>query len=145
MPMQISLCFLASCMALSVVACGSSDSPSTGAGGAAGSAGSAAAQAGASGSAGASAGGSSAGSAGSSSAGSSGASSGTGSAACQMYCACHDMNCATTAIPGGMSCTDFCAAMTSDQLGCRQVMCTLVPAQPDNDHCKHSVGIDQCQ
>jgi hypothetical protein len=69
---------------------------------------------------------------------------GAGSVACQTYCACHEQNCATQAIPGGASCADFCAAMTADQLACRQNMCGLVPAQPDNDHCKHSVGIDQC-
>jgi hypothetical protein len=66
------------------------------------------------------------------------------SAACQMYCSCHEENCAAQAIPGSMSCGDFCSAMTEEQLACRQNMCGLVPFQPDNDHCKHSVGIDQC-
>jgi hypothetical protein len=66
------------------------------------------------------------------------------SAACAMYCECHMTNCPDQAIPGGASCGDFCQAMTMDQLACRQNMCGLVPAQPNNDHCKHSVGIDQC-
>lgn len=67
------------------------------------------------------------------------------SEACQEYCDCHDENCASTPIPGGKSCGAFCAAMTEEQLDCRQNMCGLVPAQPDNDHCDHSVGIDQCE
>ena len=67
------------------------------------------------------------------------------SEACQNYCDCHEENCATTPIPGSKSCGDFCTAMTEEQLDCRQNMCGLVPAQPDNDHCDHSVGIDQCE
>ena len=129
---------------------GSVGSGGSGASGAAGSAGtsnagssnggSASGASGAAGRAGTSSGGSS--NAGCSNGGS--ASGGMPSEACQKYCTCHDMNCPTQAIPGGVSCEDFCAAMSEDQLACRQNMCGLVPAQPDNDHCKHSVGIDQC-
>ena len=67
------------------------------------------------------------------------------SEACKKYCTCHEMNCATYAIPGGKSCAAFCAGMTEDQLACRQNMCKLVPDQPDNDHCTHSLGINQCE
>jgi hypothetical protein len=77
-------------------------------------------------------------------AGSSSGGASTLSPACQKFCDCHQANCATLAIPGGKSCGDFCEAMTEDQLACRQNMCKLVPDQPDNDHCKHSLGIDQC-
>src|SRR5450432_2935151 len=80
---------------------------------------------------------------GSSNGGTSGASNAS-SPACQKYCECHVMNCSATPIPGGLSCADFCAGMTADQLTCRQNMCSLVPAQPDNDHCTHSVGLVQC-
>lgn len=73
-----------------------------------------------------------------------GASAGPLSEACQKYCECHEKNCATTPIPGGKSCGDFCTAMTQGQLDCRQNMCGLVPAQPNNNHCAHSVGIDEC-
>jgi hypothetical protein len=66
------------------------------------------------------------------------------SADCQKYCDCHEANCKSTAIPGGVSCATFCAAMTKDQYDCRMNMCNLVPAQPNNDHCTHSVGINEC-
>ena len=102
------------------VGCGSSDDSKGGAAGATAQAGATAAQAGAS------------------------AGAGAISAACQTYCECHEKNCAATAIPGGQTCAAFCAGMTADQLACRQNMCGLVPAQPDNDHCTHSVGINQC-
>ncbi|MEO8903988.1 MAG: hypothetical protein ABI488_16765 [Polyangiaceae bacterium] len=138
--MRTSVFLVGLCLGAGAVGCGSSDAG----GGSAGASGSSA-QAGASGSAGATSASAGSSSAGSSSAGSS-ASGATamGSVACQKYCACHDMNCASTAIPGGKSCADFCAAMTPEQLACRQNMCSLVPAQPDNDHCTHSVGIMQC-
>lgn len=73
-----------------------------------------------------------------------GSANGTLSPACQKFCDCHDANCASLPIPGGKSCAAFCEAMTEEQLACRQNMCKLVPDQPDNDHCKHSLGIDQC-
>jgi hypothetical protein len=128
------------------LACGSDDSP----GGGGGASGTATNEAGKnSGSSGSSSGGSASGS--SSHAGTASTSAGTSSGgasglspACQKFCDCHQANCSTLAIPGGKSCADFCAAMTEDQLACRQNMCGLVPAQPDNDHCKHSLGIDQC-
>src|SRR5450432_3669498 len=127
--------------------CGSSDSGEGASG--AGAGGSATSNAGSS-AGGSSAGSSDAGSSngggsngGGSSAGTSGGSSAS-SPACQKYCECHVMNCSATPIPGGLSCADFCAGMTADQLACRQNMCGLVPAQPDNDHCTHSVGLVQC-
>jgi hypothetical protein len=44
-----------------------------------------------------------------------------------------------------MGCYDFCAAFPDEATGaCRFNMCRLVPDQPDNNHCTHSVGIDQC-
>jgi len=84
------------------------------------------------------------GSAGGGSSAGAGGSSSASSAACQMFCDCHEKNCSTSAIPDGKSCAAFCAAMTPDQLTCRQNMCGLVPAQPNNNHCKHSLGIDEC-
>jgi hypothetical protein len=65
---------------------------------------------------------------------------------CKMYCQCHETNCASTAIPGGVSCFEFCATFSNDPMlsYCRLNMCTLVPAQPDNNHCVHSVGIGEC-
>ena len=127
------------CLALG---CGSDDSPGTGSGGQAGtSAAGSATTGGTKGTAGAS----TSGAAGTNAqAGSGGGSNTALSEACQKFCKCHEDNCRTTPIPDGKSCGDFCTAMTKDQLDCRQNMCGLVPAQPDNDHCKHSVGIDQC-
>jgi hypothetical protein len=29
-------------------------------------------------------------------------------------------------------------------MACRQGMCGLVPAEPNNDHCTHAMGIDEC-
>lgn len=127
------------CIALG---CGSSDDSKGGSGG---SSGATTAQAGASaGSPSASAGSSGSNAVAGSNAGGAAAGASASSAACQTYCECHEKNCATTAIPGGLTCAAFCAGMTKDQLDCRQVMCVLVPAQPDNDHCTHSVGINQC-
>jgi len=114
--------------------CGSDAAPGTTGNGGSGSAGSAGTNAHA---------GAGAGAGGSSSAGAGGSSSAS-SAACQMFCDCHEKNCSTSAIPDGKSCAAFCAAMTPDQLTCRQNMCGLVPAQPNNNHCKHSLGIDEC-
>jgi hypothetical protein len=123
---------------------------SAGAGDAAGGAGAPAAGSAGTGDAGAPAAGSAGtGDAGAPAAGSAGMTASAGapanaSADCIKYCTCHEANCASTAIPGGKSCYDFCATFTADQLGCRQNMCNLVPAQPDNDHCTHSVGVSQC-
>lgn len=152
--MRLVLLVVTGCLAFGALACGSDDSPGGGGGGGGGSgggaSGAATSQAGKNSGSGGSSSGSSAGgsashagtastSAGSSSGGASGL-----SPACQKFCDCHDANCGTLAIPDGKSCGDFCEAMTEDQLACRQNMCKLVPDQPDNDHCKHSLGIDQC-
>src|SRR5882724_309711 len=132
------LCVLAlGCCLLGGVACSDDSAPSGGGGGAG--------QAGAAGSsAGAGQAGAAASSAGASQGGTAGA---TGASDyCNMYCQCHQANCASTAIPVGGSCLDFCAAFPNDAKlqDCRLAMCTLVPAQPNNDHCTHSVGIGEC-
>jgi len=87
-----------------------------------------------------------AGAAGKSGSGGGGAGGGGGdlSPNCQAYCECHEANCASTPIPGGVSCGEFCATFTDDQMSCRKLMCSLVPAQPNNNHCMHSVGIAEC-
>lgn len=77
-------------------------------------------------------------------AGAAGSSSGAMSPECQKYCDCHDKNCASSPIPDGKSCAEFCAGFTAEQMECRQIHCILVPDQPDNDHCTHSLGIIQC-
>ncbi len=126
--------------ALSLCVCfGCSSDEPAGGGGSGGSAGSASA-----GNAGGGKAGSNAAGAGGAGGASGAAVGGTPSEACQKYCTCHEANCASQAIPGDKSCAEFCTGMSEDQLACRQNMCGLVPAQPDNDHCKHSVGIDQC-
>ncbi|HEX2877639.1 MAG TPA: hypothetical protein VHP33_40600 [Polyangiaceae bacterium] len=76
--------------------------------------------------------------------GNAGSSSTAMSPECQKYCDCHDKNCASSPIPDGKSCAEFCAGFTPDQMECRQIHCILVPDQPDNDHCTHSLGIIQC-
>lgn len=136
------------CVALG---CGSDDSDSEGSAGSAGSAGkSSNNSAGSKATAGASATGGSkgngaAGSSGTTTqAGSAGSSSTASSAECQKYCECHEQNCASSPIPDGKSCAEFCAGFTADQMECRQIHCILAPEQPDNDHCTHSLGIIQC-
>jgi hypothetical protein len=42
------------------------------------------------------------------------------------------------------ACLSACAAETKWDIACRQNMCNLVPAQPDNDHCTHAMGEVQC-
>jgi len=159
--MRLVLRVLTGCLVWGALACGSEDSP----GGSGGASGSSTSEAGksSSSSAGAGSGAGTSSSAGSPSggrsshagaantagtanttAGSSAGGNGGLSPACQKFCDCHAANCATLAIPDGKSCAEFCEAMTEDQLACRQNMCKLVPDQPDNDHCKHSLGIDQC-
>ena len=121
------------CCAVGSVACGDDSTPGGGAAGMGGTGG--AGQAGKSSTAGGSAG---------------QATTGGGAAGasdyCKMYCQCHEANCASTPIPGGMSCSDFCATFSSDPAlsYCRLNMCTLVPAQPNNNHCVHSVGMFEC-
>jgi hypothetical protein len=42
------------------------------------------------------------------------------------------------------ACLTACAAETNWDLPCRKNMCSLVPAQPNNDHCTHAMGELQC-
>lgn len=67
------------------------------------------------------------------------------SADCKTYCDCFEANCASIqAIPGGLSCGDFCAGFTKDQWTCRNAHCQLVVPEKNPGHCQHAVGIDQC-
>jgi hypothetical protein len=70
----------------------------------------------------------------------------TASETCKTYCTCMKDNCGETAIPGSVSCYEFCATFESNEevMGCRQNMCNLAPAQPANGHCTHAVGDGQC-
>jgi hypothetical protein len=61
---------------------------------------------------------------------------------CVKYCTCMAKNCADKMFPTG--CLPACAAQTKWDIPCRQNMCNLVPAQPDNDHCTHAFGMFQC-
>ena len=63
-------------------------------------------------------------------------------AACQMFCTCMAANCPTETFMS--SCLGDCAAGTKWDLPCRMNMCSLVPAQPANDHCTHAMGKFQC-
>jgi len=64
-------------------------------------------------------------------------------AACQAYCTCMATNCpGETFAPQG--CLTECNAGTKWDLPCRMNMCSLVPAQPANDHCTHAAGRVQC-
>jgi len=60
------------------------------------------------------------------------------------------MRCAGfVAIPTGQTCPDFCATFESatDLYLCRYDMCfynSKGPAENNNNHCQHSVGIDEC-
>lgn len=64
------------------------------------------------------------------------------SAACMDFCSCMATNCPTSEFEGG--CLPDCAAQTTWDLPCRENMCGLVPAQPDNGHCVHAMGMIQC-
>jgi hypothetical protein len=66
----------------------------------------------------------------------------TASEECVKYCTCMAKNCADKMFPTG--CLPACAAQTRWDIPCRQNMCNLVPAQPDNDHCTHAFGMFQC-
>jgi hypothetical protein len=51
------------------------------------------------------------------------------------------------AIPSGQPCADFCATFTADQYECRFNMCfwnSNGPKENNNDHCQHTVGINEC-
>ncbi len=67
---------------------------------------------------------------------------GNASAACAKYCTCMAANCAAKVFANG--CVNECGAQTNWDLPCRTNMCTLVPAQPNNDHCTHAFGAIQC-
>ncbi len=64
------------------------------------------------------------------------------SVACVSFCKCMAMNCADKVFPDG--CLYDCATQTDWDLPCRANMCSLVPAQPDNDHCTHAFGVNEC-
>jgi hypothetical protein len=64
------------------------------------------------------------------------------SADCVKYCVCMAMNCTDKVFPSG--CLYECATQTTWDLACRTNMCLLVPAQPNNDHCTHAFGENQC-
>ena len=67
------------------------------------------------------------------------------SADCKTYCDCFMTNCASIqAIPGGLTCPQFCAGFTHDQWSCRNNHCQLVVPEKNPGHCMHAVGIDQC-
>jgi hypothetical protein len=62
---------------------------------------------------------------------------------CNTYCKCMAKNCSDKAFP--MGCLMTCATDSAKwDRECRQGMCGLVPAQPDNDHCTHAFGVGQC-
>jgi hypothetical protein len=64
------------------------------------------------------------------------------SMACVSFCKCMAMNCADKVFPDG--CLYDCATQTDWDLPCRANMCSLVPAQPNNDHCTHAFGVNEC-
>jgi hypothetical protein len=64
------------------------------------------------------------------------------SAACASYCTCMATNCKDKVFGGG--CLNECASQTTWDLPCRANMCSLVQAQPNNDHCTHAFGMIQC-
>jgi hypothetical protein len=51
-------------------------------------------------------------------------------------------NCADKTFPSG--CLTECKTQTNWDMACRMNMCSLVPAQPNNDHCTHAMGVYQC-
>jgi hypothetical protein len=64
------------------------------------------------------------------------------SEACMKFCTCMAKNCADKMFPRG--CLTECASTPKWDLACRQVMCTLVPDQPNNNHCVHAMGVQEC-
>jgi hypothetical protein len=64
------------------------------------------------------------------------------SAACVSFCSCMATNCASEVFAGG--CLYQCTIQTNWDLPCRANMCSLVQAQPNNDHCTHAFGQVQC-
>jgi hypothetical protein len=72
---------------------------------------------------------------------------GDASAECVTYCTCMQTNCVGPGIqeiPDGQDCLSFCAGFTQPQYSCRLNHCSLVPPQPDNNHCMHAVGLFEC-
>jgi hypothetical protein len=51
-------------------------------------------------------------------------------------------NCAQEVFPDG--CLYDCATQTTWDLPCRANMCSLVPSEPNNDHCTHAFGVNEC-
>ncbi len=64
------------------------------------------------------------------------------SAACMSYCTCMATNCPDKVF--GSGCLYECATQTTWDLPCRANMCSLVQAQPNNDHCTHAFGVNEC-
>jgi hypothetical protein len=64
------------------------------------------------------------------------------SSACVSFCECMAMNCAQEVFPDG--CLYDCATQTNWDLECRAGMCSLVQSEPNNDHCTHAFGVDEC-
>lgn len=61
---------------------------------------------------------------------------------CVKYCDCMAQNCQDKVFADG--CLPACASQTKWDLPCRMNMCSLVPAQPNNDHCTHAFGVNEC-
>jgi hypothetical protein len=53
-----------------------------------------------------------------------------------------DMNCPQEVFPDG--CLYDCATQTNWDLPCRANMCSLVQSEPNNDHCTHAFGVNEC-
>jgi hypothetical protein len=70
------------------------------------------------------------------------------SADCVKFCTCMDQNCKGNVFSGGClaACAEGTASTSSKKwdLNCRQIMCTLVPAEPNNNHCVHAFGTSEC-
>lgn len=64
------------------------------------------------------------------------------SSACVSFCDCMDMNCPQEVFPDG--CLYDCATQTNWDLPCRANMCSLVQSEPNNDHCTHAFGVNEC-
>lgn len=64
------------------------------------------------------------------------------SSACVSFCDCMDTNCPQEVFPDG--CLYDCATQTDWDLPCRANMCSLVQSEPNNDHCTHAFGVNEC-
>lgn len=65
------------------------------------------------------------------------------SEACTTFCTCMASNCSDKVFPNA-GCLSECTTHPKWDMGCRQVMCTLAPVQPDNNHCTHAMGEFEC-